>query len=78
MGRKKSESRTNLLVGVVAIFALCGIGYLLIVYGFDSTPSSYTPRTEHRIDTIKTLPVIEFKNDSIKVESDSIPDPIIE
>lgn len=77
MGSKKSESRTNLLVGMVAIFALCGIGYLLIVYGFDSIPSS-NPRTEHRIDTIKTLPVIEFKNDTIKIKSDSIVDPIIE
>ena len=74
MGTKKSESQTNTLVGVAAIVALVGIGYLLLNYGMDVQPTT-TPRTEHRIDTIKTLPVIEFKNDT--VESDTIHDPII-
>lgn len=65
MSSKKESSTTDILVGIVAIIALCGIGYFLIVDGMNNTPTKTTPVIEHRIDTIKTLPLIEFKPDSL-------------
>jgi hypothetical protein len=63
----KETSKSDILVGVVAIIALAGIGYFLIVNGFDNVPNSKP--IEHRTDTIRTLPIIEFNSDTISSDS---------
>jgi hypothetical protein len=71
---KKEKSTMDVVVGIAAIFALCGIGYLIINYGLEApvyqlppSPASVNkPIDEHRHDTIRTLPIIEFNSDSVK------------
>lgn len=76
MSRKDKNKSTDILVGVAAIFAIVGIAFLLVTYGFDN-PSTGLPVPNHKSDTIHSLPLIKFKSDSAVVGSDSIPDPEI-
>jgi hypothetical protein len=66
---KKNKSFSDMLFGIIAIIALCGVAFILVNYSSDNVVVSNPIINKKPIDSVQSLPIIKFKSDSIKLDS---------